>query len=62
MTIRIGEVRSRIHAADSSELLDPEVMERVVAMVTERVKEELERERRRERESIGAGRIDGGRF
>lgn len=45
MEISVGELHTRIHATDAP-LLDPALLERIVALVLARVREEQERERR----------------
>ncbi len=62
MTVRIGRVDATVHATDSEALLHPRVMEQVVQQVTARVKDELEREKRRQRESIRSPRVDVNRY
>jgi hypothetical protein len=46
MDVRIDEMTSTVRATDSTALLDPGVLERVVRLVTARVRDELAHERR----------------
>ena len=46
MDIRINDVQSRIHIADSERLLDPRLMEQIVRACVSAVKEDLAREQR----------------
>ena len=50
MEINIGEVNSTVRATDSASLLAPEVMERIVRVVLERVREEEAHRERAESE------------
>jgi len=46
MDIRINDVQSRIHIADSERLLDPRLMEQIVRECVSAVKEDLARDKR----------------
>jgi hypothetical protein len=46
MDVRINDVQSRIHIADSERLLDPRLMEQIVRACVRAVKEDLAREQR----------------
>jgi len=46
MDIRINDVQSRIHIADSERLLDPRLMDQIVRACVRAVKEDLAREQR----------------
>lgn len=62
MDIRIESVTSDIHLADAREMLSPEVLEAILAAVTERLhrQEQLRAERARdERIDTRAARLDG---
>jgi hypothetical protein len=50
MDVRINEVQSRVQVGDSQALLDPRVMRELVRACVKAVKEELEREKRLEKE------------
>jgi hypothetical protein len=50
MDVRINEVQSNVNVGDSRSLMDPHVMREVVRACVKAVKEELERDRRLEKE------------
>jgi hypothetical protein len=50
MDVRINEVQSRVQVGDSQALLDPRVMKQLVSACVKAVKEELERDKRLEKE------------
>jgi hypothetical protein len=50
MDFRINNINSNVHVGDSQSLTDPHVMREVVRACVKAVKEELERDKRLERE------------
>jgi len=50
MDFRINNVNSNVHVGDSQSFADPQVMREVVRACVKAVKEELERDKRLERE------------
>ena len=46
MEVHIGEVSSTVRATDGAALLSPEVLRQIVAAVRERLKDELDHDRR----------------
>jgi hypothetical protein len=50
MDVRINEVQSRVQVGDSQALLDPRVMKELVRACVKAVKEELERDKRLDKE------------
>lgn len=50
MDFRINNVSSSVHVGDSQSLMDPHVMREVVRACVKAVKEELERDKRLEKE------------
>jgi hypothetical protein len=56
MEVNIGEVNSTVRATDSASLLSPEVLERICAAVTERLRDEdRHRERAESERRLGPG-------
>lgn len=50
MDINIQEVQSRIEATDSQKLLDPRIMRQIVQVCIQAMKEEMERDKRRQKD------------
>jgi hypothetical protein len=50
MDVRINEVQSNVNVGNSQSLMDPHVMREIVRACVKAVKEELEREKRLEKE------------
>jgi hypothetical protein len=46
MDVHIGEVNSTVHATDAEALLSPQILERIVKVVLERMREEHAHEQR----------------
>lgn len=56
MDINIQEVQSRIEATDSQKLLDPRIMRQIVQVCVQAMKEEMERDKRRQKDrELSAG-------
>jgi hypothetical protein len=50
MDINIQEVQSRVEATDSQKLLDPRIMRQIVQVCVQAMKEEMERDKRRQKD------------
>ncbi len=50
MDINIQEVQSRVEAPDSQKLLDPRIMRQIVQVCVQAMKEEMERDKRRQKD------------
>jgi hypothetical protein len=51
MDVRVGEVNSTVHAADTQALLNPALLEQITQAVLVRIRAEQERQRRIDGES-----------